>query len=95
MHGLMLPACAANEVVAPMGVERQVAPHVRIAVACIGQLRGRRRRKTVARYGQAFKSKTEGRLQPPESATAEAREAGIGVGMLERGPCRRRLGWRR
>ena len=77
----MLPACAANEVVAPMGVERQVTPHVRVAVACIGQLRGRRRRKTVARYGQTFKSKTVGRMQPTESATAEAvaREAGIGV----------------
>ena len=40
----------------------------------------------MARYGQAFKSKTVGRLRAPESAAPEvvAREAGIGVGTLER-----------
>jgi transposase len=40
----------------------------------------------VARYGQAFKNKAVARLLPPESAAIEtvSREAGIGVGTLER-----------
>ena len=40
----------------------------------------------MARYGQAFKSKTVARLQAPENAAPEvvAREAGIGAGTLER-----------
>jgi len=67
--------------------EEGVPPRVRIVVASIEpRTRGRRRRMTVARYGQAFKDRAVARLLAPESATLEvvAREVGIGVDALQR-----------
>ena len=50
------------------------------------KVRGQRKGKTVARYGQSFKSKAVARLLPPESAAVElvALQVGVGAGTLGR-----------